>query len=158
MPIPEFIVELRRHIGHAPLWLAGVTAVVIRDQRVLLVQRSDNQAWTPVTGIVEPGENPADCAVREVFEETGFHVVPSRLAWVHVTSPMVHANGDHARYLDHVFRMDWVGGEPFPADDESLDACWFDLAEVPDMSADMGRRIELASGDSTNARTVFDTC
>jgi hypothetical protein len=54
--------------------------------------------------------------------------------------------------------MDWVGGEPFPADDESLDACWFDLAEVPDMSADMGRRIELASGDSTNARTVFDTC
>jgi 8-oxo-dGTP pyrophosphatase MutT (NUDIX family) len=158
MPIPEFIVELRRHIGHAPLWLAGVTAVVLRDQRVLLIQRSDNQAWTPVTGIVEPGENPADCAVREVFEETGFHVVPSRLAWVHVTSPMVHANGDHARYLDHVFRMDWVGGEPFPADDESLDACWFDLAEVPDMSADMGRRIELASDDSTNARTVFDTC
>ena len=158
MPIPEFIVELRRHIGHAPLWLAGVTAVVIRDQRVLLVQRSDNQAWTPVTGIVEPGENPADCAVREVFEETGVHVVPSRLAWVHVTAPMVHANGDHARYLDHVFRMDWVGGEPFPADDESLDACWFDLAEVPDMSADMRRRIELANDDSPSAPTVFDTC
>ena len=158
MPIPEFIVELRRHIGHAPLWLAGVTAVVIRDQRVLLVQRSDNQAWTPVTGIVEPGENPADCAVREVFEEIGVHVVPSRLAWVHVTAPMVHANGDHAQYLDHLFRMDWVGGEPFPADDESLDACWFDLAEVPDMSADMRRRIELANDDSPSAPTVFDTC
>ena len=158
MPIPEFIVELRRHIGHAPLWLAGVTAVVIRDQRVLLVQRSDNKAWTPVPGIVEPGENPADCAVREVFEETGIHVVPSRLAWVHVTAPMVHANGDHAQYLDHLFRMDWVGGEPFPADDESLDACWFDLAEVPDMSADMRRRIELANDDSPSAPTVFDTC
>ena len=158
MPIPEFIVELRRHIGHAPLWLAGVTAVVIRDQRVLLVQRSDNQAWTPVTGIVEPGENPADCAVREVFEEIGVHVVPSRLAWVHVTAPMVHANGDHAQYLDHLFRMDWVGGEPFPADDESLDACWCDLAELPDMSADMRRRIELANDDSPSAPTVFDTC
>jgi 8-oxo-dGTP pyrophosphatase MutT (NUDIX family) len=80
MPIPEFIVELRRHIGHAPVWLPAVSAVVIRDQQVLLVQRSDNQAWTPVTGIVEPGENPADCAVREVFEETGIHVVPRRLA------------------------------------------------------------------------------
>jgi ADP-ribose pyrophosphatase YjhB (NUDIX family) len=63
MPIPEFIVELRRHIGHAPLWLPCVTAVVIRDQHVLLVKRADNQAWTPVTGIVEPVENPADCAV-----------------------------------------------------------------------------------------------
>ena len=158
MPIPEFIVALRRHVGHAPLWLPGVTAVVIRDQQMLLVKRSDNLAWTPVTGIVEPGENPADCAVREVLEETGIHVVARRLAWVHVTRPMVYANGDHAQYLDHVFRMDWVGGEPFPADDESLDACWCDLAEVPDMSVDMRRRIELASDDSPSAPTVFDTC
>ena len=40
MPIREFIVELRRHVGHAPLWLPGVTAVVIRGQQVLLVKRS----------------------------------------------------------------------------------------------------------------------
>jgi ADP-ribose pyrophosphatase YjhB (NUDIX family) len=157
MPIPEFIAELRRHIGHAPLWLPGVTAVVIRDQQVLLVNRADNQAWTPVTGIVEPGANPADCAVREVLEETGIHVAARRLAWVHVTRPIVHANGDHAQYLDHVFRMDWTGGEPFPADDESLDARWFDLAEVPYMSADMRRRLEEASDDSPSAGTVFDT-
>lgn len=157
MPVPEFIVELRRHIGHAALWLPGVTAVVIRNRQVLLVKRADNQAWTPVTGIVEPGENPADCAAREVLEETGIRVVARRLAWVHVTRPIVHANGDHAQYLDHVFRMDWVAGEPFPADDESLDTCWFDLAEVPDLSADVRRRIELASDDSPSAPTVFDT-
>jgi 8-oxo-dGTP pyrophosphatase MutT (NUDIX family) len=157
MPIPEFIVDLRRRIGHAPLWLAGVTAVVIRDQQVLLIKRSDTQAWTPVTGIVEPGENPADCAIREVLEEAGMHVVASRLAWVHVTRPIVHANGDHAQYLDHVFRMDWVGAEPFPADDETIDAGWFDFSKLPDMSADMHRRIELASDDSPSAATVFDT-
>jgi 8-oxo-dGTP pyrophosphatase MutT (NUDIX family) len=157
MPIPEFVVELRRHIGHAPLWLPAVTAVVIRDRQVLLVQRSDNRAWTPVTGILEPGENPADGAIREVLEETGIHVVASRLAWVQVTDPMVHANGDHAQYLDHVFRMDWLGGEPFPADDESVDARWFDLAEMPSMSADMHRRIERGRDDSLSARTVFET-
>jgi 8-oxo-dGTP pyrophosphatase MutT (NUDIX family) len=157
MPIPEFVVELRRHIGHAPLWLAGVTAVVIRDQQILLIKRSDNQAWTPVTGIVDPGENPADCAVREVLEETGVHAVARRLAWVHVTRPIVHANGDHAQYLDHTFRMDWVAGEPFPADDESLCACWCDLAELPQMSADILRRIELASDDNYSAPAVFDS-
>jgi 8-oxo-dGTP pyrophosphatase MutT (NUDIX family) len=157
MPVPEFIIELRRRIGHAPLWLPAVTAVVIRDRQVLLVKRADNHAWTAVSGVVEPGENPADCAVREVLEETGIHVMARRLAWVHVTRPVVHANGDHAQYLDHVFRMEWTGGEPFPADDESLDARWFDLADVPDMSADMHRRIELASDDSPSAETVFDT-
>ena len=31
MPIPEFIVDLRRHVGHAPLWLPGCTAVVLRE-------------------------------------------------------------------------------------------------------------------------------
>lgn len=157
MAIPEFVVELRRHIGQALLWLPGVTAVVIRDQQVLLVQRSDNHAWTPVCGIVEPGENPADCAAREVLEEAGIHAVARRLVWVRVSRPIVHVNGDHAQYLEHVFRMDWTGGEPFPADDESLDARWFDLAELPEMSAHMRRCVEMASDDSPNATTVFDT-
>jgi 8-oxo-dGTP pyrophosphatase MutT (NUDIX family) len=156
MPIPEFVAELRRHIGPAPLWLPGATAVVIRDGQVLLIQRSDNLAWTPVTGIVEPGENPADCAVREVLEETGVRVVPRRLALVSVSPPIVHANGDRARYLDLVFRMDWVSGEPFPADDESLDAGWVALTEMPDMSADMRRRIESAVDDNLCAPTIFD--
>jgi hypothetical protein len=79
------------------------------------------------------------------------------LAWVHVTRPIVHANGDHAQYLDHVFRMDWVNGEPFPADDESLHARWFDLADTPDMSDDMCRRIELARDGSLDSPTVFET-
>jgi 8-oxo-dGTP pyrophosphatase MutT (NUDIX family) len=157
MPIPQFIVDLRRQIGPAPLWLPGVTAVVIRGAQVLLVKRSDNGAWTPVTGIVEPGENPADCAVREVLEETGVHATARRLAWVHVTRPVVYPNGDHAQYLDHVFRMDWVADEPFPADDESVAARWFDLAQTPEMSDDMHRRIAHARGEDTGPATVFDT-
>ena len=154
MPIPDFIVELRRAVGNAPLWLPGVTAVTIRDREVLLVKRSDNGAWTAVTGIVEPGENPADCAMREVREETGVSAWATRLVWVHVTRAAVHANGDHAQYLDHVFRMQWVSGEPYAADDESTAAAWFDLDELPPMTQDMRRRIELGAG--ADAATVFD--
>ena len=150
MPIPEFIVELRKHIGHAPLWLPGITAVVIRGRQILLIKRADNHAWTPVTGIVEPGENPADCAVREVLEESGIDAVARRLAWVHVTRPVVHVNGDRAQYLDHVFQMDWVAGEPFPADDESLEARWFDLTQMPDISDNMRLRIKHAKPESTD--------
>ena len=157
MPIPAFIVELRQQIGHAPLWLPGITAVVFRERQVLLIKRSDNHAWTPVTGIVEPGENPADCAAREVLAESGIHAVPRRLAWVHVTGPIVHANGDHAQYLDRVFQMDWVDGEPFPADDESLEARWFDLTEMPNMTDDMHRRIQYAKDGKLTAPTVFET-
>jgi ADP-ribose pyrophosphatase YjhB (NUDIX family) len=156
VPIPEFIVDLRRHIGHAPLWLPGITAVVFRGKQVLLIKRADNHAWTPVTGIVEPGENPADCATREVLEESGIQAIPRRLAWVHVTRPIVHTNGDHAQYLDHVFRMDWLDGEPFPADDETLEARWFDLTEMPETTEDMRRRIHYANDGKTTAPTIFE--
>src|ERR1700742_2476873 len=154
MPVPEFIVELRRSIGNAPLWLAGVTAVTIRDNQVLLVRRLDNGAWTAVTGIVEPGENPADCAVREVREEAGISVQAVKLAWVHVTRPAVHTNGDQAQYLDHVFRMRWVSGEPYPADDECTAAAWFDLDNLPPMTENMRQRITLSA--SEEERTIFD--
>ncbi|MGW2217585.1 NUDIX domain-containing protein, partial [Nonomuraea sp. NPDC001684] len=71
MPTPEFVLALREKIGTEPLWLSGVTAVVLHEDQVLLVRRSDTGAWTPVTGIIDPGEQPADAALREVAEETG---------------------------------------------------------------------------------------
>ena len=68
---PGLIVELRRHMGKAELWLPPVTAVVIRGNDVLLVKRSDTGDWSPVTGIVDPDEDPGVAARREVLEETG---------------------------------------------------------------------------------------
>lgn len=144
MPTPQFIVDIRAHIGHAPLWLIGVTAVVIRGDEVLLVERADNGIWAPVTGIVDPGEEPADAAVREFAEETGVAAAPVRLAWVHVTPPVTHVNGDRAQYLDHVFVMRWVAGEPYPADEESTDARWYPRAALPDMPERMRQRIDAA--------------
>ena len=146
MPIPDFILEIRELIGHHPLWLPGVTAVVRRGDQLLLVQRSDNGAWTPVTGIPEPGEEPAVAAVREVLEETGVTARVDRLAstWVH--GPITHANGDLATYLDLTFTCTWLDGEAHVADDESRDVAWVrrdDLAERG-LSDEMLRRIDAA--------------
>lgn len=152
MPTPQFIVDLRAQIGHAPLWLIGVTAVVIRGDEVLLVERADNGIWAPVTGIVDPGEEPADAAAREVAEETGVTAMPERLAWVHVTPPVTHVNGDQAQYLDHVFVMRWVVGEPYPADDESTDARWYPRTALPGMPERMRSRINAAFDAGTETR------
>jgi ADP-ribose pyrophosphatase YjhB (NUDIX family) len=144
MPVPEFVLELRRHVGHAPLWLIGVTAVVLRDDQVLLVKRADNGAWTPVTGIVDPGEHPVDAAIREAREEAGVDVAVRRLSSVTVTDPVVHPNGDRAQYLDHAFACDWVAGEAHVADDESVDVGWFPLDDLPAMASHLRTRIEVA--------------
>lgn len=152
MPIPDFIVELRRKVGHDPLWLSGVTALVLRGHEVLLVRRADNGAWTPVTGIIDPGEEPAEAAVREVAEEAGVDVVPERLVLVHVTDPVVYENGDSSQYLDLAFRMRWTGGDPYPADGENTEAAFFALDALPPMSEAMLMRLRAGLDDEAGAR------
>ena len=144
MATPDFVLALREKIGHDPLWLMGVSAVVLRESSVLLVRRADNGAWTPVTGIVDPGEEPAVAAERETLEEAGVVARASGLVWVHVIPSITYANGDVSQYVDLAFRCDYVSGDPWPADGENTDAAWFDLDALPDMAPDMVARIRAA--------------
>lgn len=144
MPIPEFIRELRTRIGHDPLWLPGVTAVVVDAGKLLLVRRSDTGRWSPVTGIVDPGEHPAVTARREVLEETGVTCAVETLAWVNVSEPVVHVNGDRAQYLDHTFRCRYVEGTAYVGDDESLEVGWFAPGALPPMQPVFQQRIAAA--------------
>ncbi|ATE54436.1 MULTISPECIES: NUDIX hydrolase [Actinosynnema] len=153
MATPDFILALREKIGTAPLWLTGVTAVVLRgDDEVLMVQRADSGQWTPVTGIIDPGEEPADAAVREVLEESGVVAVAERLVKVHVLPPQRYDNGDRVQYLDLVFRLRWVSGEPHPADGENTQARWFRPDELPELRPTMVDRIAAARSDDERAR------
>lgn len=151
MATPDFVLALREKIGTAPLWLSGVTAVVVRPSptaggtdEVLLVKRADNGAWTPVTGIIDPGEEPAVAAAREVLEEADVVAVPERLVRVSVSGPVVYSNGDRSQYLDLAFRFSFVSGEPFPADGENTDARWYRVDALPQMSEPMARSVALA--------------
>ena len=154
MPIPEFVVEIRKMIGHHPMWLPAATAVVSRGHDVLLVQRADNGAWTPITGILEPGEEPAVAAAREALEETGVVVTVDRLASTSADPGVVHANGDLASYLDLTFACTYVSGEAHVADDESVDVRWFPRDAMPEMSPKMQRRIADALSGEQAARFV----
>lgn len=154
-PVPEFVLALREKIGgEHPLWLPGVTAVVRRGDQVLLVRRSDNGRWTPVTGIVDPGEEPAVAAAREALEETGTRIRVDRLASTSAHPELRHANGDVAAYLDLTFACTWLEGEAHVADDESSDVRWFPVGSLPEMSEVMLARIEAALSDEREARFV----
>ncbi|MEJ6020434.1 NUDIX hydrolase [Corynebacterium sp. H113] len=141
MPTPQFIVDIREKIGHDLLWLPGTTSVVLRERdcdsstlEVLLVQRSDNGEWTPITGICEPGEEAHVTAAREVLEETGVAVDVEAVIGVVTIPPLVHANGDKASYLSVWFRCCPKGSTAaHVADDESSNVAWVPVNELPPM-------------------------
>ncbi|WP_329332300.1 NUDIX domain-containing protein [Streptomyces sp. NBC_00663] len=154
MATPDFIRDLRASVGHQLLWLPGVAAVVFDDEgRVLLNRRSDTRRWSLIGGIPEPGEQPAACAVREVFEETAVHCVAERVVLVQALEPVTYPNGDVCQYMDITVRCRAVGGEAEVNDDESLEVGWFAVDSLPDLNEFGKFRIKQALAD---APTWFD--
>ncbi|WP_043500814.1 NUDIX hydrolase [Georgenia sp. SUBG003] len=132
MPVPPFITALRAHVGHDLLWLPGVTGVVLDDAgRLLLGRRADNGLWALISGILEPGEEPAHGLVREIAEETGVRAEVVALTSVSSGDRVTYPNGDVSQYLDLTFLCRHVDGEAFVADDESTEVGWFALEALP---------------------------
>lgn len=162
MPIPDFVAELRRHVGHAPLWLPGMSAVVLKDDpdrpdgppHVLLVRRSDDGEYTPISGIVDPREPPHLCAVREAAEEASVVIEVERLVAVRVVGPVTYPNGDVSNYLDHAFRCRWVSGEPAVGDDESTEAGWWPVDALPPMTDRHRETLDIALADEPETRLL----
>lgn len=146
MPTPEYVLKLRESVGHAPLPLPGVTAIVLQDvppgapltevPKVLLVKRADSGAWAPVEGIAEPGEEPHLAAIREVKEETGLDVQVEALLGVGALDPVEYPNGDVVNFMVTAMHCK-VTGDPEVAtvnDDENTDIGWFSVMQMPPMA------------------------
>jgi 8-oxo-dGTP pyrophosphatase MutT (NUDIX family) len=148
MATPDFIRTIRASAGHQLLWLPGVSAVVFDDTgRVLLGQRSDNRRWSLISGIPDPGEQPAVCAVREVYEETAVHCEVERVLVVDAGKQVAYDNGDICQFMDITFRCRAVGGEARVNDDESLQVGWFEPDALPKLSDHSLFRIKQALAD-----------
>ncbi|EGX57967.1 MutT/NUDIX-family protein [Streptomyces zinciresistens K42] len=148
MATPDFIRTIRAAAGHQLLWLPGVSAVVLDDGgRVLLGQRADNLQWAVISGIPDPGEQPAACAVREVYEETGVRCVAERIVLVKSGGEVTYPNGDQCQFMDITFRCRAVDGEARVNDDESLQVGWFAMDALPEMSERQIFRIKQALAD-----------
>lgn len=103
---PRFFQEA----GH-PTPKIDVRGVVLREGRFLMVREKIDGLWTLPGGWAEVGLSPADNAVKEVFEESGFEVRPVRL--LAVLDRMRHSHPPAFFHLYKVFiQCEIIGGEP----------------------------------------------
>ena len=136
MPISDYLRDLRALVGSRLLLLPGVAGIVRdADDRVLFIRRADNGKWGLPAGAIDPGETPADAVAREVREETGLEVRPTRIAGVFGGRGFrVHyENGDEAEYTVIVFDCEVLGGTLSPADGEALELRYFAPDEAPEL-------------------------
>lgn len=83
----------------------GVIGVVFDQNAVLILKRCDVPVWVLPGGGIDPGEQPEDAVVREVLEETGFHVEIVRK--VAEYTPLI-----RLAHFTHSFECKIIGGAP----------------------------------------------
>jgi 8-oxo-dGTP diphosphatase len=122
---------MRREFPEFPL--VGVGAIIIEDDRVLLVKRAHpplQAQWSIPGGVLEVGEMVREAALREAREETGLIVEPGELLGVY---DRILYNAEkrvqyHYVLIDFLCRR--VGGELLAADD-AAEVRWFTREELP---------------------------
>ena len=161
MPTPDYIARIRRVYGQGRLLLPGVSTVVLRRDleagqvHLLLTRRSDTGRWSLPAGIVEPFEQPAAAALRELLEETRITAEAERLVLLTTDPDVVYPNGDCCQFVSMCFRCRYVSGEAQVGDEESTEVAWFRADDLPDDVSDIQRRrIHCALQDREDC--VFD--
>jgi 8-oxo-dGTP diphosphatase len=112
--------------------LVGVGAVIVRDGRVVIVERSSEPLkgqWSIPGGALEIGETLRQCAAREALEETGLQVEAGEV--LDVFDSIVHDPQGRTQYhyvlIDFLCRV--VGGE-LKVGSDAAQARWITREEL----------------------------
>jgi 8-oxo-dGTP pyrophosphatase MutT (NUDIX family) len=133
----------------------SVNVVVTDDQdRILVIQRSDNGNWALPGGAIDLGESLVQAAVRETKEETGIDCEMTGLVGIY-TDPkhviLYTSNGEVRQEFSILLTAVRVAGDLTPSD-ESTQVSWVErdgLLDYP-MDRSMRLRIEHYLADSAS--------
>lgn len=132
----EYIMDLRKIVGHRPLLQVGASVIVENEQgQVLLQRRADNHCWGYAGGSVELDEVVEDAARRELLEETGLTAHTLELFGVFSGKEMhyVYPNGDEVSNVDIVYLCRSYSGELKRQEAEVEDLVFFSPDDLPEM-------------------------
>jgi 8-oxo-dGTP diphosphatase len=125
---------VEQKLGNPYPWTprVGVGAIVIRDEKVLLVQRGIEPGrglWAIPGGTLKLGETMQECAAREILEETGVTIVVGQCIYVFDLIERDDAGKIKFHFVVVDFATLYVSGEPKGADD-AVDARFLSPSEL----------------------------
>jgi 8-oxo-dGTP diphosphatase len=101
--------------------------VVVRDGRIAVVHRPRYDDWSLPKGKLDPGETFEDCALREVWEETGL-----RCTLLDELSSTSYTDRKGRSKLVRYWRMEATGGD-FEPSEEVDELRWLAPAEAAEL-------------------------
>jgi len=137
----QLLTDFARQRGYATPKV-DVRGAVVRDEQILLVQERTDERWCMPGGWADVGDLPSGMVVREVWEESGFHVVPRKVVGVFDANRSGRPLELYHAYKV-VFLCDLTGGEACPSN-ETLAVGFFRFDDLPPLSANRTNERHLA--------------
>ena len=112
--------------------VVGVGAVVIHDDRVLLIKRGkppNQHQWAIPGGKVKPGETLQQAAEREIYEETGIKIRAGKSVFTFEHIEHSEDGRLRAHYVVTDLLAEYVSGE-IRAQSDAAEAKWFSRHEL----------------------------
>ena len=139
----NYIMDLRKLVGHRPLLSPAASVIVVDGQgRILLQRRSDNGCWDYAGGAVEMDEEVEAAARRELLEETGLRAEALELFGI-FSGPDCHfyyPNGDEVSYVMALFICRRWSGELRAQPGEVEELRFFPQDALPENISSTSRR------------------
>ena len=110
----------------------GVGAIVIKDNKVLLVKRGippSKGLWAIPGGHIELGETLQETAEREILEETGIVIKARKPVYTFDLIERDDLGKIRFHYIVVDLMAEYISGEPLGADD-ALEARWLSWEEI----------------------------
>ena len=128
---PGLLDYMRHDTGYATPKV-DVRAAAIVEGRILLVREASDGSWALPGGWADVNDSPAEAAMREVLEESGFEARAVKLAAVY---DFRKRNRPH--HLDSIYKLFFIceltGGKATPSI-ETTEAAFFAPDELPPLS------------------------
>lgn len=131
----EYIMELRKLVGHRPLLQVGASVIVENERgEVLLQKRADNHCWGYAGGSVELDEVVEEAAKRELQEETGLTARELTLFGVFSgkDTHYIYPNGDEVSNVDIVYLCTSYTGQLRCQESEVEELRFFPADDLPE--------------------------
>lgn len=132
-----YLTELRSLIGNRLLLLPSVAAVIHNSAGdLLLQQKASGEGWSLPAGAIEPGETPQEAVIREVIEETGILVDPTRILGVFGGREFryTYPNGHQVEYVVTLFKCHVLNDSGTWTDPETEALRYFSKADMPSLA------------------------
>ncbi|MBS4172682.1 NUDIX hydrolase [Bacillus sp. FJAT-49736] len=128
----EKIVDIFQHESGYPTPKVDVRGVVFHENKILMVKEKNDNRWSLPGGFCEVGLSPKENIVKEITEEAGYKVVPTRL--LALFDMRKHGHPLQAFHYYKLFILCEIVGGKAKTGIETKDICFFEEDHLPELS------------------------